>query len=122
MFNIGHILCRFNTQATLNEGISNVKSLKDESISAETNQECPVMAWNEWDPLEEVIVGIPDGAIVPKFTREVQVSIVEWLRSNLMCANPKVSTSAWSINGEFMFCRVKLPQIVSMAIFGVLMS
>ena len=82
MFNSGHI-CRFNTQATLSEGISNVKSLKDESISAETNQECPVMAWNEWDPLEEVIVGIPDGAIVPKFTREVQVIIFEWLRNNV---------------------------------------
>ena len=82
MFNIVHVF-RFSTQATLNEGVSNVKSLKDESISAETNQECPVMAWNEWDPLEEVIVGIPDGAIVPKFGREVQVSIVEWLRSNV---------------------------------------
>jgi len=25
----------------------------------------PVMAWNEWDPLEEVIVGRLDGATIP---------------------------------------------------------
>jgi glycine amidinotransferase len=25
----------------------------------------PVMAWNEWDPLEEVIVGSLDGATIP---------------------------------------------------------
>src|SRR5258708_20973254 len=26
---------------------------------------CPVNSWNEWDPLEEVIVGRLDGAVVP---------------------------------------------------------
>jgi glycine amidinotransferase len=26
---------------------------------------CPVNSWNEWDPLEEVIVGRPEGAIIP---------------------------------------------------------
>ena len=31
-------------------------------------------SWNEWDPLEEVIVGIPDGATIPKLTREVEVN------------------------------------------------
>ncbi len=29
-------------------------------------------AYNEWDPLEEVIVGRPENAIVPAFTLEVQ--------------------------------------------------
>jgi glycine amidinotransferase len=28
---------------------------------------CPVNSWNEWDPLEEVIVGLLDGAVVPPF-------------------------------------------------------
>jgi hypothetical protein len=28
---------------------------------------CPVNSWNEWDPLEEVIVGRLDGAVVPPF-------------------------------------------------------
>ena len=28
----------------------------------------PVMSWNEWDPLEEVIVGRPDNAVVPPLT------------------------------------------------------
>ena len=27
----------------------------------------PVMAWNEWDPLEEVIVGSLDGAVSSTF-------------------------------------------------------
>jgi len=27
----------------------------------------PVNSWNEWDPLEEVIVGRLDGAVVPPF-------------------------------------------------------
>jgi hypothetical protein len=28
---------------------------------------CSVSSWNEWDPLEEVIVGRLDGAVVPPF-------------------------------------------------------
>ena len=28
---------------------------------------CSVNSWNEWDPLEEVIVGRLDGAVVPPF-------------------------------------------------------
>ena len=35
---------------------------------------CPVNSWNEWDPLEEIIVGIPDGATIPKYlTKDVEV-------------------------------------------------
>ena len=30
-----------------------------------TESACPVSSYNEWDPLEEVIVGIVDGATVP---------------------------------------------------------
>ena len=35
--------------------------------------EGPVKSWNEWDPLEEVIVGIAQGATVPSMTNEVKV-------------------------------------------------
>ena len=38
------------------------------------NENSPVMAWNEWDPLEEVIVGRPDNAVVPPLTIEVKVT------------------------------------------------
>lgn len=37
----------------------------------------PVWAWNEWDPLEEVIVGIVDGATIPPFTVEVKANTNE---------------------------------------------
>jgi len=37
------------------------------------NPESPVWSWNEWDPLEEVIVGRAEGASVPPFTMEVKV-------------------------------------------------
>ena len=40
---------------------------------AHANQESPVWAWNEWDTLEEVIVGRVEGATVPPFTVEVKV-------------------------------------------------
>jgi glycine amidinotransferase len=32
-----------------------------------SNAACSVNSWNEWDPLEEVIVGRLDGAVVPPF-------------------------------------------------------
>lgn len=36
---------------------------------------CPVSSHNEWDPLEEVIVGRPEGACVPHFSHEVKAII-----------------------------------------------
>lgn len=41
------------------------------------NPESPVWSWNEWDPLEEVIVGRVEGAIVPPFTVEVKANTYE---------------------------------------------
>lgn len=38
-------------------------------------QECPVCSYNEWDPLEEVIVGRAENACVPPLTVEVKVRI-----------------------------------------------
>jgi hypothetical protein len=37
-------------------------------------KDCPVSSYNEWDPLEEVIVGRAENACVPPFTVEVKVS------------------------------------------------
>ncbi|CAD5123702.1 DgyrCDS12022 [Dimorphilus gyrociliatus] len=37
----------------------------------------PVWAWNEWDPLEEVIVGRVEGATVPPLTIEVKANTNE---------------------------------------------
>ncbi|WP_254564070.1 amino acid adenylation domain-containing protein [Oscillatoria sp. HE19RPO] len=37
-----------------------------EQINTVSN-ECPVCSYNEWDPLEEVIVGIVDGAMIPSW-------------------------------------------------------
>lgn len=41
------------------------------------NPESPVWSWNEWDPLEEVIVGRAEGASVPPFTMEVKANTYE---------------------------------------------
>lgn len=41
------------------------------------NPDSPVWSWNEWDPLEEVIVGRVDGATVPDFTVEVKANTYE---------------------------------------------
>lgn len=41
------------------------------------NPESPVWTWNEWDPLEEVIVGRVEGATVPPFSVEVKANTYE---------------------------------------------
>ena len=37
-------------------------------------EECLVCSYNEWDPLEEVIVGRPQGVRVPKLGPEIKVT------------------------------------------------
>lgn len=46
----------------------------EEHVTERMQQECPVCSYNEWDPLEEVIVGRAENAFVPPFTAEVKVS------------------------------------------------
>ncbi|CAH1789414.1 unnamed protein product, partial [Owenia fusiformis] len=46
----------------------------DDNLSHETGKRGPVWSWNEWDPLEEVIVGNVNGATVPPFTVEVKTN------------------------------------------------
>nr|XP_039249159.1 glycine amidinotransferase, mitochondrial-like isoform X2 [Styela clava] len=59
------------------EKLSEVKEAKDS---------CPVSSHNEWDPLEEVIVGRPEGACVPRFSIEVKANTNhrhwEWYEKN----------------------------------------
>lgn len=46
----------------------------EEPVTEPLQQECPVCSYNEWDLLEEVIVGRAENAHVPPFTVEVKVS------------------------------------------------
>ncbi|XP_007903750.1 glycine amidinotransferase, mitochondrial isoform X2 [Callorhinchus milii] len=46
-------------------------------IPDSVHQECPVCSYNEWDTLEEVIVGRPENACVPPFTVEVKANTYE---------------------------------------------
>lgn len=48
---------------------------KTEHSAELVQQECPVCSYNEWDPLEEVIVGRAENACVPPLTVEVKVRI-----------------------------------------------
>ncbi|XP_042338762.1 glycine amidinotransferase, mitochondrial-like, partial [Plectropomus leopardus] len=45
-----------------------------EHVTEPALQECPVCSYNEWDPLEEVIVGRAENAHVPPFTVEVKAN------------------------------------------------
>lgn len=49
-------------------------AVEEEHVTELVQQECPVCSYNEWDPLEEVIVGRAENAHVPPFTVEVKVS------------------------------------------------
>ena len=60
------------------ERLNGVKEISEPSFSATgpdiaeapdpKRRTSPVMAWNEWDPLEEVIVGRLEGATIPSTT------------------------------------------------------
>lgn len=51
------------------------RAVEDEHVTEPAVQECPVCSYNEWDPLEEVIVGRAENAHVPPFSLEVKVGI-----------------------------------------------
>ena len=50
-------------------------------VSSLEQRQNPVNSWNEWDPLEEVIVGCPGGAAVPPFSGHTQVAIIRKYRA-----------------------------------------
>ncbi|KAJ0056416.1 hypothetical protein NL108_006923, partial [Boleophthalmus pectinirostris] len=51
--------------------------LEDDHVTDALEQDCPVCSYNEWDPLEEVIVGRAENAHVPPFTVEVKANTYE---------------------------------------------
>lgn len=57
-------------------------AVEEEHVTETVQQECPVCSYNEWDPLEEVIVGRAENAHVPLFTVEVKVSYHIKITSN----------------------------------------
>jgi len=48
------------------------------SSSTQNVNNSPVWAWNEWDPLEEVIVGRAENAICPPLTHEVKANTYQY--------------------------------------------
>ena len=52
-------------------------SSSQQQSSSETTKHV-VNAHNEWDPLEEVIVGRAENAVVPRFTTEVKANTYEY--------------------------------------------
>lgn len=62
-----------------------VAVVDDPSTSGCIESSCPVNSYNEWDPLEEVIVGRVDGAMFPSWTRTIRSAIPsngfdDWVR------------------------------------------
>ncbi|XP_004687896.1 PREDICTED: glycine amidinotransferase, mitochondrial [Condylura cristata] len=49
----------------------------DDKATEPLPKACPVSSYNEWDPLEEVIVGRAENACVPPFTVEVKANTYE---------------------------------------------
>ncbi|KAF4017490.1 hypothetical protein G4228_009009 [Cervus hanglu yarkandensis] len=49
----------------------------DDKATDPLPKDCPVSSFNEWDPLEEVIVGRAENACVPPFTVEVKANTYE---------------------------------------------
>lgn len=62
-------------QSTSSAAAAQQQAAEEEPATEPIQQECPVCSYNEWDPLEEVIVGRADNAHVPPFTVEVKVSV-----------------------------------------------
>lgn len=62
-------------QSTSSAAAAQQHAAEEEPVTEPIQQECPVCSYNEWDPLEEVIVGRAENAQVPPFTVEVKVSI-----------------------------------------------
>ncbi|AWP01343.1 putative glycine amidinotransferase mitochondrial [Scophthalmus maximus] len=52
-------------------------AVEEEHVTGPVPEECPVCCYNEWDPLEEVIVGRAENAYVPPFTVEVKANTYE---------------------------------------------
>lgn len=52
----------------------NTCAADDNKAASPVPKDCLVCSYNEWDPLEEVIVGRAENACVPPFSVEVKVN------------------------------------------------
>lgn len=71
------------------------RALENDHVTEPVEQECPVCSYNEWDPLEEVIVGRAENAHVPPFTPEVKVSIAAILCVTNSCHSIVFISFCW---------------------------
>lgn len=69
----GWVQGAFQTYSSSAAAAQPQRALEENAVTEPELQECPVCAYNEWDPLEEVIVGRAENARVPPFTVEVKV-------------------------------------------------
>lgn len=72
----GKIFCRTENvvrKSTFAPGVKKVPDFAETKVVPGGNQKSPVSSHNEWDPLEEVIVGRVEGATIPSLTPEVKV-------------------------------------------------
>lgn len=60
-------------QSTQAAAASQNRCAAEDKAQSPAPKECPVCSYNEWDPLEEVIVGRAENACVPPFSVEVKV-------------------------------------------------
>ncbi|XP_078506613.1 glycine amidinotransferase, mitochondrial-like [Lissotriton helveticus] len=66
-------------QSTQEASASQSPCAADEKVTDPIPEDSPVCSYNEWDPLEEVIVGRAENACVPPFSLEVKANIHEKL-------------------------------------------
>ena len=57
--------------------LTNSRSGGDDTLPVASKPSSPVLTYNEWDPLEEVIVGVADGATVPPWHPILSVTMPE---------------------------------------------
>ncbi|XP_068169745.1 glycine amidinotransferase, mitochondrial-like [Antennarius striatus] len=65
-------------QSSLSTSGSRVQGkVVEDQVTETKEQDCPVCSYNEWDPLEEVIVGRAENCHVPPLTVEVKATMYE---------------------------------------------
>ena len=74
----------------------------------EPHSECPVSSYNEWDPLEEVIVGMAEGSRVPNYTLEIHVSLGISNSSEII----QHSLDTWTGDGNIFNSKFRRPGIL----------
>ena len=82
----GTSVCLGSTHSYIRTANKSTLALSRDDKSDGSLNKSPVWSHNEWDPLEEVIVGRVEGATVPPFTVEVKVNML-YKPSSCSCGN-----------------------------------